>query len=126
MAGERQEVLDTFYHQQGPCCAGCDWWRSISAFVGECHRTAMASGHDRMIALGIDYSSRAFGAGHVITKREHVFGEFKDEFDWTSLPLPYRKLVGALAEKTFVRSLQDAPKTAPTPAPSQTRGEGQR
>ncbi|MGX7706365.1 hypothetical protein [Methylobacterium sp. Gmos1] len=122
MAGDtRQEILDTFYHQQGPCCAGCDWWHSISTLVGECHRSAMVSGHDRMIALGIDYSSLAFGAGHVVTKREHVCGDFKDEFDWTSLPLPYRKRVGALAERTAVRALIDALKLAPTP--SQPRGE---
>jgi hypothetical protein len=32
--------------------------------------------------------------GHIVTAREHVCGDFKDEFDWSSLPLPYRKLVG--------------------------------
>ncbi len=110
MASERQEVLDTFYHKQGPCCAGCDWWHSISALVGECHRSAMVSGHDRMLALGISQSSMALGAGHAITERQHVCGEFKDEFefDWTSLPLPYRRRLGALAEKTAIRALQDA------------------
>ncbi len=108
MASERQEVLDTFYHQQGPCCAGCDWRHSLSALIGECHRSAMVSGHDRQLALGISQSSLAFGAGHVITERQHVCGEFKDGFDWASLPLPYRKRVGALAEKTTVRALQDA------------------
>jgi hypothetical protein len=91
----RQEILDTFYHCRGPCCAGCDWWHSISSTIGECHQSAMVSGHDRMLAMGIDWSSLEFGAGHVITRREHVCGEFKDEFDWSTLPLPYRKRIGA-------------------------------
>jgi hypothetical protein len=46
--------------------------------------------------LGIR-SSHKFDAGHVVTKRGHHCGEFKDDFDWTTLPLPYRKRVGAPA-----------------------------
>lgn len=91
----RQEVLDTFYFRNGPCCAGCDWWRSLSSLVGECHRSAMVSGEDRMLALDISSSSLAFGAGHAITRRAHHCGEFKDDFDWTTMPLPYRRRVGA-------------------------------
>lgn len=33
--------------------------------------------------------------GHVITAHNHVCGDFEDGFDWTTLPLPYRKRIGA-------------------------------
>jgi hypothetical protein len=96
MTDLRQESLDTFYWRNGPCCAGCDWWRSISALIGDCTRSAPVSGHERTSMLGIR-SSHKFDAGHVVTKRGHHCGEFKDDFDWTTLPLPYRKRVGAPA-----------------------------
>jgi hypothetical protein len=34
------------------------------------------------------------GAGHVLTPREHVCGDFKDDFDWSALPLIYRRFIG--------------------------------
>ena len=90
-----QEALDSFYWKNGPCCAGCDWWHHISPKVGECHRAPIVSGHDRMQALGITFSSKPFTAGHPITERDHPCGEFKDVFDWKTLPQPYRKRIGA-------------------------------
>lgn len=33
-------------------------------------------------------------AGHVLTLAEHVCGDFKDQFNWSSLPLPYRIRIG--------------------------------
>jgi len=45
--------------------------------------------------LGIESCSMASPAGHIITAHDHVCGDFKDEFDWFSLPLPYRKRIGA-------------------------------
>lgn len=95
MSDERQECLDRFYWQNGPCCAGCDWWRSHNSVCGDCTRSAPVSGRERMDMLGISAAFPSIGAGHVITRRDHVCGEFKDEFDWTSLPLPYRVRVGA-------------------------------
>lgn len=92
---ELQEHLDRFYWRNGPCCAGCDWWRAISSMVGDCTRSAPVSGQERMAVLGFSQSFPPIAAGHVVTKREHVCGEFKDEFDWSTLPLPYRKSVGA-------------------------------
>lgn len=89
-----QERLDTFYHQSGPCCAGCDWWHSLNSRAGECHRSTMIPGADRPASLGFTNVSLPIGAGHAMTPREHVCGEFKDGFDWSSLPLPYRKRVG--------------------------------
>lgn len=95
MGDERQEVLDTFYHQHGPCCAGCDWWRSLNSRAGECRRTAMIPGADRSAPLGIVGASLALGAGHAMTPREHACGEFKDGFDWRSLPPAYLRRIGA-------------------------------
>lgn len=89
-----QESVDRFYFRHGPCCAGCDWWRSISPLVGDCTKSKLVSGQERWDAIGIDKASLRLPAGHVITKRDHVCGNFKDEFDWTSLPLPYRQRVG--------------------------------
>jgi len=45
--------------------------------------------------LGMTSCSLRPTSGHAITPREHVCGDFKDEFDWASLPLPYRVRVGA-------------------------------
>jgi hypothetical protein len=94
MSSTTQEILDRFYFKNGPCCAGCDWWRSISSQAGECTRSAPVPEEQRLAMLDIDWCSKSVGAGHVITRREHLCGDFKDEFDWTSLPLPYRKMVG--------------------------------
>lgn len=82
---ERQALLDAFYHKHGPCCAGCDWWRHINAMAGECIRSAPVAGDERAAMFGISGSSLAIGAGHVMTPREHVCGEFKDDFDWSRL-----------------------------------------
>jgi hypothetical protein len=95
MSDDLQEQMDRFYFAHGPCCAGCDWWRPINSLVGECARSAPMSGKDRMAMIGIERSSLVIGAGHAITRKEHRCGDFKDEFDWSSLPLAYRKLVGA-------------------------------
>lgn len=93
---ERQEILDSFYFRHGPCCAGCDWWRHINSVSGECTRSAPVSGEARVDMLGISSLSVRPGSGHIMTRRDHHCGDFKDNFDWSSLPLAYRKLVGVL------------------------------
>ena len=92
---DQQELLDRFYFQHGQCCAGCDWWGAISSLVGECTKSKIVPGKERQNMLGIEWSSHRFKAGHAITNRSYKCGQFKDEFDWSSLPLPYRKRVGA-------------------------------
>lgn len=91
-----QEFLDTYYHKSGACCAGCDWWHHLNSKVGECHKTApVAADAERTAMLGIaGLSLHGQGAGHVMTAREHFCGSFKDEFDWSSLPLGYQKRIG--------------------------------
>lgn len=78
-AERTQAVIDAFYAKHGPCCAGCDWWRWYNSCVGDCTRSAPVSGAERIAMLGFSYTSLPIGAGHVMTLREHVCGEFKDE-----------------------------------------------
>ncbi len=87
-------ILDRFYVEHGPCCAGCDWWAPLNSAAGECRRSEPVSGAERLGMLGIEYSSLPPEAGHVMTTRAHHCGEFKDEFNWTTLPLFYLKQIG--------------------------------
>ena len=62
-----------------PCCAGCDHWRYFNSVTGECMRTAPVAGPDRTQLLGIESTSLQIGAGHILTPRGHVCGEFRDK-----------------------------------------------
>lgn len=93
--GVGQEALDAFYWQHGPCCAGCDWWLSINSGVGECLASEPVSFEQRWAMTGISACSLPAEAGHIITLRSHHCGKFKDDFDWSALPLAYLKRIGA-------------------------------
>ena len=90
-----QEAADSFYWRNGPCCAGCDWWARVNSLVGECRKSAPVSAAERGAVLGIEGCSLVSGAGHILTPREHHCGDFKDDFDWSMLPLAYRKKIAA-------------------------------
>jgi hypothetical protein len=92
---DRQEILDTFYFENGPCCAGCDWWRHLNSRVGECTKSAPVGHEERWAMVSIELATLYTGSGHIATDRSHHCGDFKDQFDWSSLPLPYLKRVGA-------------------------------
>ena len=77
-AERTQAIIDAFYAKRGPCCAGCDWWRWHNSCVGECTRTEPVSGTERVAMIGVTGSSLPLGAGHIMTPREHVCGEFRD------------------------------------------------
>jgi hypothetical protein len=91
-----QEAVDRFYWsiRRAPCCAGCDWWQYFNSVVGECRRSAPASGEQRVAMIGIDRSSLQPGSGHIMTERDHCCGEFEDNFDWQSLPPAYLRRIG--------------------------------
>lgn len=93
-AENRQEILDRLYWQKGPCCAGCDWWDHMTSKAGSCTRHAPVSGRERWDMLGISGCSLRLQSGHVVTAAAHHCGDFKDEFDWSSLPLTYQLRVG--------------------------------
>jgi hypothetical protein len=92
--GSAQAILDRFFTQNGPCCAGCDWWHHHNSLAGECHRSAPVPGDQRAAMLGISYASISLGAGHVLTQRDHHCGEFVDTFDWSTLPAHYLRGIG--------------------------------
>ena len=96
----KQELLDRFYAKHGPCCAGCDYWHWITSMVGEFHRSAPVSDLERTAMLGIKVPSLAPEAGHVMTRREHRCGDFKDEFNWHSLPAAYLRKIGRKPEQS--------------------------
>lgn len=87
-------ILDSFYTQHGPCCAGCDWWQAANSAAGQCTRSAPVPGAQRFAVLGITGTSLPMAAGHVMTPREHMCGDFKDEFDWSTLPPLYLRRIG--------------------------------
>ena len=90
-----QEAVDRFYWSHGgPCCAGCDWWRHFNSVAGDCLRSAPVAEGERWAMLGLSGQSLSTGAGHVVTLRSHVCGEFRDGFDWSSLPPAYQRRVG--------------------------------
>lgn len=94
MSDDRQTLLDRFYWKNGPCCAGCDWWRSVNANSGECLKSKIVPGKERMSMLGISRISATIPAGHAITGRDHSCGLFEDKFDWTTLPPHYLRSIG--------------------------------
>jgi len=87
-------ILDHVYTLTGPCCAGCDWWQPVNTVIGECTRSAPVSGIERGDALGVTLPVCRLRAGHILTWREHRCGEFKDEFDWSTLPVLYLRRIG--------------------------------
>ena len=91
--GSTSEILDRFYMERGPCCAGCDWWHFHNSLVGACHRTAPVSGIERVSMLGITGCNLPPESGHILTRRDHHCGEFADMFDWPSLPQHYLRRI---------------------------------
>lgn len=94
IARRNQELADRFYAANGPCCAGCDWWHNGSSIFGECRRSASVSGEQRYAMMGIACLSLPLEAGHIMTPREHHCGDFKDNFDWSTLSPLYLKRIG--------------------------------
>jgi len=74
----KQKYVDHFYKKNGPCCAGCDWWRYHNSSIGECTKSAPVSASERLSMIGIESLSGDIGAGHILTKRDHLCGDFVD------------------------------------------------
>jgi len=73
-----QDFIDKFYQNHGPCCAGCDWWRWHNVLIGDCTKSAPVSVDERAGMLDMENLSLGLDAGHVITPRDHVCGDFVD------------------------------------------------
>lgn len=78
LKAEKQDIIDRFAAEHGPCCAGCEYWRWHNTVVGECLRAAPVASGDRVALLGMMGCSAPIGAGHIMTPREHWCGEFVD------------------------------------------------
>lgn len=83
-----QEMMDNFYRQKGPCCAGCDHWRWVNSVAGLCTQSKIVPSKERGAMFEISSSTLNFGAGHVMTKREYVCGLFRDQAAVGSAPTP--------------------------------------
>lgn len=90
-----QEQCDAFYWKNGPCCAGCDHWSSSEAWIGQCMSAPPVSGADVIRSMGIAWSSYIPPPGQPYTKRDHVCGAFKDDFDWSTLDELHLSKIGA-------------------------------
>ena len=78
MACHTQQMIDKFYKSKGSCCAGCDYWRWHNSVVGDCMKSAPVGGSERHSMLDIQSLSVELKAGHILTKRDHLCGEFID------------------------------------------------
>lgn len=76
---QQQSLIDKFYESHGKCCAGCDWWRWHNRYIGDCTKSAPVSGVERYSMLGFEGMSISIPAGHILTRRDHVCGDFVDE-----------------------------------------------
>ena len=90
---KESELIDSFYVKHGPCCAGCDWWQYANTVAGQCIRHAPVSRVDSLSASGLNFAHSPSDSGHPMTVRDHYCGDFKDDFDWSSLPLPYLRRI---------------------------------
>lgn len=91
-----QEQCDRLYWQSGPCCAGCDHWRSDMGNLGECVASGIVSGDQVMASLGILSCSYTLPPGFPLTRAEFRCGLFKDDFDWSTLDRDYLSRICAI------------------------------
>ena len=100
-----QEDIDRFYWEHGPCCSGCDHWRSVTRSVGECAKSAPMAGSERAALLGMENISMPVGAGHPLTNRQYHCGDFRDNFDWLSLPVGYLARIMTRGQHAALRAI---------------------
>lgn len=95
-----QEVCDREYWQHGQRCCGCDFWQSEGGRSGRCSAAGIVSGEQVLRSLGVIWTS-AWGIeppGFPYTRKSFWCGKFKDDFDWSTLPLDYQKRIGAFRD----------------------------
>jgi len=95
-----QEHCDRLYWAHGPCCAGCDHWRSEAGETGECTAAGIASGADVLRSMGITFSSYLPAPGFPSSCATDHCGLFRDDFDWASLGDLYLRRIGAYVKSS--------------------------
>lgn len=78
LSERKQNLINSFYESHGDCCAGCDHWRYHNSLIGDCTKSNLVGGNDRLSNIDIKSSSLDIGSGHVITKRDYLCGNFID------------------------------------------------
>jgi hypothetical protein len=80
---ERQAFIDAFYHEHGPCCAGCDFWHHLNSRAGMCHRYPKHVGPsaNKPSPFGVEACSLG-PVSQALTRRDDWCGEFRDTYDW--------------------------------------------
>lgn len=93
-----QEHCDRTYWRNGQCCAGCDFWRSDAADIGDCTAAGIVSGTQVLSSMGISFSSYPPPPGFPCSRATDWCGKFKDDFDWASLGEVYLTKIGAMRQ----------------------------
>ena len=91
-----QEKCDQMYWASGKCCAGCDHWQSDMGNLGYCTAAGIVSGDQVMRSMGITFCSYTPPPGLPMTEAEFYCGEFRDDFDWSTLDREYLAKIGAI------------------------------
>ena len=95
-AARYQEHCDRTYWTRGQCCAGCDHWQSDMGDTGRCAGAGIVSGADVVRSLGWLQSSYIPDPGFPFTRADHHCGQFRDDFDWSTLDRAYLERIGAM------------------------------
>lgn len=93
-----QETCDRQYWAKGQCCAGCDHWSSDMGLSGTCAAAGIVSGADVLRSIGVVSSSYMPPPGLPYTEADFHCGKFRDEFDWSTLPVDYLERIGAMRD----------------------------
>lgn len=91
-----QEHCDRTYWTYGKCCAGCDHWQSEMGNLGFCIAAGIVTGEQVMRSMDIAFCSYTPPPGFPLTKAEFYCGQFRDDFDWSTLDHDYLAKIGAL------------------------------
>ena len=95
MAAGIQECLDRFYWKHGPCCADCDHWKHLNAWVGECDQLALSNVSLCQSSATVMRRVIRSTISSAATSRDHICRAFVDHFPWETLPLAYLERIGA-------------------------------
>lgn len=93
-----QKRCDSDYWKYGQRCSGCDFWASSEGYTGECQHAGIVSGQDVLRSMGITFSTLLPPPGYPYREASHWCANFKDDFDWSTLPSEYLHEIGAMKD----------------------------
>jgi len=102
-----QARCDADYWRFGKRCSGCDYWVSEQGYLGQCQQAGKLSGLDVLKSCGFEHYTGPIPApDYPFTRAWGACVNFKDDFDWSSLPQEYLVEIGAVRNGV----LRDKPK----------------